>query len=95
MHIYLSKLNTSAVEYNQRPAEDFTAMSMSAAAASSNDTVANSIAQELVCSGKITYNKINSILKILIERLIEINYFLRNAALQKEIILHHGVSKKR
>ena len=43
---------------------------MSAAAAGSNDIAVNSIAQELVCSGKI-----NSRLKILIGRLMEINYF--------------------
>ena len=48
-------------------------MSPSAAAAGSNDTVVNSIAQKLVCGGKIK-NKINSRLKIR-RRLIEINYF--------------------
>ena len=45
-------------------------MSISAAAAGSNDTVVNYMAQELVCSGKII-----SRLKILIGRLIEINSF--------------------
>ena len=48
-------------------------MSPSAAAAGSNDTVVNFIAQKLVCSGKIK-NKINSRLKIR-RRLIEINYY--------------------
>ena len=33
--------------------KDVTVMSMSAAAGGSNGTVVNSIAQELVCSGKI------------------------------------------
>ena len=49
-------------------------MSMSAAVAVSNDTVVNSIAQELLFSG-IKINKINSKLNIVIGRLIEINYF--------------------
>ena len=51
LSIYLSKLNTSAAEYRSWPTKDV--MSTSAAAAGSNDTVVNSIAQELVCSGKI------------------------------------------
>ena len=46
--------------------EDITLMSMSAAAAGSNDTGVNSIAQGLVCSGKI---------KIRLIILIGINYF--------------------
>ena len=45
-------------------------MSMSAAAAGSNDAVVNSMAQELVCGGKIKIRLI-----ILVGRLIEINYF--------------------
>ena len=49
-------------------------MSTSAAAASRNDAVVNSIAQELVFGGKIKI-RFNSILKIIIGRLIEINYF--------------------
>ena len=44
-------------------------MSMSAAAASSNGTAVNSIVQELVGGGKIEIR-----LKILIGRLIKINY---------------------
>ena len=47
---------------------------MSAATAGSDDTAVNSTAQELVFCGKIK-NKINSRLKILVGRLIEINYF--------------------
>ena len=49
-------------------------MSTSAAAAGSNDPAVNSIAQKLVCSGKIKI-KINSRLKMLIGRLIEIMRF--------------------
>ena len=45
-------------------------MSTPAAAAGSNDTVVNSMAQELVFGGEIKIR-----LKILIWRLIEINYF--------------------
>ena len=45
-------------------------MSMSVAAAGSNDTVVNSSAQELVFGGEIKIR-----LKMLIARLIEINYF--------------------
>ena len=69
-------------------------MSMSAAAVGSNDTAMNSIAQKLVFSGKI-----NSRLKILIGRLIEINYFRRNAALvyitgiDTGRNLHHSLEK--
>ena len=52
------------------------ALSMSAAAAGSNDAVVNSIAQKLVFSGQIKIRLIRKLnLKILIERLIEINHF--------------------
>ena len=49
-------------------------MAMSAAAAGSNDTAVNCIAQELVCSGNIKI-RLLQILKILIGRLMKINYF--------------------
>mgnify|MGYP001793992673 FL=1 len=49
---------------------------MSAAAAGSNDAAVNSMAQKLVFSGQIKIRLIRKLnLKILIERLIEINHF--------------------
>ena len=52
------------------------ALSMSAAAAGSNDAAVNSMAQKLVFSGQIKIRLIRKLnLKILIERLIEINHF--------------------
>ena len=51
-------------------AKSVTVMSTSAATAGSNDTVANSMAQELVFGGNIKIR-----VTILIGRLIEINHF--------------------
>ena len=40
-------------EYHQLPTKEVTVTSISAAVAGSNDTGVNSIAQKLVCGGKI------------------------------------------